>query len=83
MQLDKLTIKSQELLRQAQSRAADHRNPQIEPEHLLEAMLGERDGIAVSIFRKMGISPEAMAREIALAVERLPDDVRVGGRLFA
>jgi ATP-dependent Clp protease ATP-binding subunit ClpB len=73
MQLDKLTIKSQELLQQAQTLAADHRNPQIEPEHLLGAMLGERESIAVSIFRKMGISPEAVAREIALAIERLPN----------
>jgi hypothetical protein len=54
MRLDKLTIKSQELIRAAQSLAGEHGNQQIEPEHLLLAMLAEKEGIARSMLRKMG-----------------------------
>jgi ATP-dependent Clp protease ATP-binding subunit ClpB len=72
MRLDKFTIKSQELLRNAQTIASNIGNQQIEPEHLLSAMLQEKEGIARSIFRKLGVSPEAVYREIVLAVDKIP-----------
>ena len=57
MRFDKFTIKSQELIQNAQSLASRLNNQQIEPEHLLAAMLDERDGIAVAMLRKLGASP--------------------------
>ena len=45
MRFDKFTIKSQELIQSAQSLASHHNNQQIEPEHLLAAMLAESEGI--------------------------------------
>jgi ATP-dependent Clp protease ATP-binding subunit ClpB len=44
MRFDKFTIKSQELIQNAQSSAAQHNHQQIEPEHLLAAMLNEPPG---------------------------------------
>ena len=41
MNFDKFTIKSQELIQNAQSLASEHCNQQIEPEHLLKVMLDE------------------------------------------
>jgi ATP-dependent Clp protease ATP-binding subunit ClpB len=72
MRFDKFTIKSQEMIQSAQSLASKHNNQQIEPEHLLGAMLEEQEGVARSILRKLGASPNAVSQELALAIDRLP-----------
>ena len=61
MRFDKFTIKSQELIQNAQALAAEHHNQQIEPEHLLAAMLSETSGIAGAMLRKLG---QAMGRRL-------------------
>ena len=72
MRFDQFTIKSQELIQNAQSTASAHNNNQIEPEHLLAAALGDKEGITASMLRKLGSSPGAVAQETALAVDKLP-----------
>ncbi|MBC8246750.1 MAG: AAA family ATPase, partial [Deltaproteobacteria bacterium] len=72
MRQDRLTIKSQELIQNAQRLASKQNNPQIEPEHLFKGMLDEKEGICRSMLRKLGVSPEGVARETAMAIERLP-----------
>ena len=72
MRFDKFTIKSQELIQNAQSLASNNNNQQVEPEHLLSAMLNEQEGIARSMLRKLGVSPEDVAQEIAMAIDKLP-----------
>ncbi len=72
MRFDKFTIKSQELIQNAQATASNLNNQQIEPEHILLAMLHEKEGIARSIFRKLEVSPESLYREVAVVVDKLP-----------
>jgi len=72
MRFDKFTIKSQELIQNAQSMASRLNNQQIEPEHLLAAMLSEKEGVANAMLRKLGVSPQAIAQECAAALDRLP-----------
>jgi ATP-dependent Clp protease ATP-binding subunit ClpB len=72
MRFDRFTIKSQEVVQKAQSLAAQHGNQQIEPEHLLSAMLSDREGTAVAVLRKLGVAPEAIAAQAQRAIERLP-----------
>jgi ATP-dependent Clp protease ATP-binding subunit ClpB len=72
MRFDRFTIKSQELIQKAQSLAGQYGNQQIEPEHLLSAMLADREGTAVAMLRKLGVAPESIAAETLRAVERLP-----------
>jgi ATP-dependent Clp protease ATP-binding subunit ClpB len=79
MRFDRFTIKSQELIQSAQSLAATHGNQQIEPEHLLVAMIEEKDGVARSVFKKLGASADGIANDAAAAVKRLPK-VRSGAR---
>jgi ATP-dependent Clp protease ATP-binding subunit ClpB len=81
MRFDKFTIKSQELIQNAQSLASSHNHQQIEPEHLLFAMLAEKEGVAGNMLRKLGASPEEIAREIALSLDRLPK-VSGGSEVF-
>ena len=72
MRFDKFTMKSQELIQQAQTLATQHHNNQIEPEHLLAAMLGDSQGIAGSILRKLGVSAGGLAGDAASLIEQLP-----------
>jgi len=72
MRFDKFTIKSQELIQNTQTLASKYNNQQIEPEHLLYAMLAEPEGIARSIFHKLGVSPERISAEILEAIENMP-----------
>ncbi len=72
MRFDKLTVKSQEVVQEAQSLAIRSNNQQIEPEHLLAAMLKEKDGVAGAMLRKLGASPGAVAGGVTSAIDRLP-----------
>jgi ATP-dependent Clp protease ATP-binding subunit ClpB len=72
MRFDKFTIKSQELIQEAQSLASRYGNQQIEPEHLLAAMLQEADGIAGAMLRKLGAAPANIAGQVTAAIEKLP-----------
>ncbi len=72
MRLDKLTIKSQELIQNAQSLASQQSNQQIEPEHLLASMLREGEGLASSIFYKLGVSPDSIDHELKGLIEKIP-----------
>ncbi|MBW1649177.1 MAG: ATP-dependent chaperone ClpB [Deltaproteobacteria bacterium] len=72
MRFDKLTLKSQELFANAQSLSEKYNNQQIEPEHLVLSMLDDSEGIAVSIFHKLGVLPEDIKKDIALAVKGFP-----------
>jgi ATP-dependent Clp protease ATP-binding subunit ClpB len=76
MRFDKFTIKSQELIQSAQALASQFNHQQIEPEHLLAAMLRESEGIAGAMLRKLGASPAEIGRELTVALEKLP---RVSG----
>jgi ATP-dependent Clp protease ATP-binding subunit ClpB len=72
MRFDKFTVKFQQLIQEAQGLAARNQNQQIEPEHLLAAMLTEKEGVARAILQKLGVSADAVARDVASAVEQLP-----------
>jgi len=71
MRFDKFTLKSQELIQSAQALAVRLGHQQIEPEHLLGAMLSEPEGIAKSMLRKLGASPGAIAQEVTFALDTL------------
>jgi len=72
MDLEKFTIKAQQSFAAAQRIAADHAHQQIEPEHLLLALLDDNESITGTIFRKIGIDPELVKRKMQEEVERLP-----------
>ncbi|MEE4355637.1 MAG: ATP-dependent chaperone ClpB [Desulfococcaceae bacterium] len=72
MRFDKFTIKSQELLQNAQSLADDLSHQQIEPEHLLAAMLSDSRGISNNMLRKLGVSPQTTDRELQAALDKFP-----------
>ena len=72
LRLDKLTVKAQEALQAAQELAAGSGQQQIEPLHLLSALVAQGDGVVPPLLEKLGASPTGLAHEIHKQVERLP-----------
>jgi ATP-dependent Clp protease ATP-binding subunit ClpB len=69
---DKLTLKAQEAVQSAHEIAARHDHQQIEPLHLLAALVAQRDGIVPPLLSRLGVRPETLAGEIEAAFARLP-----------
>jgi ATP-dependent Clp protease ATP-binding subunit ClpB len=72
LRFDKLTLKAQEALQAAQEIGGRAGQQQIEPIHLLAALVAQGDGVVPPLLAKLGISPEAFARETHSEIERLP-----------
>ncbi len=69
---DKLTTKAQGLVAEAQSRAASAGNPEIDPLHLLLAMLEESDGLTRPMLEKVGVDVAQLQKLVAGEVAKLP-----------
>jgi ATP-dependent Clp protease ATP-binding subunit ClpB len=69
---DKLTIKAQEAVAAAQSLAGELGNPQIEPLHLLAALLHETDGVVVPLVEKIGANRAQLEGIVDSEIKRLP-----------
>src|SRR5271168_5047338 len=70
--LDKLTIKAQEALQAAQEMGARSGQQQIEPLHLLWALVAQADGVVSPLLEKLGVSPATLSGEIENQIGRLP-----------
>ncbi|MGE5818212.1 MAG: AAA family ATPase, partial [Deltaproteobacteria bacterium] len=82
MRLDKLTTKSQEALQQAHS-LADKRNHQaIDAEHLLFALLGQKEGVVLSLLQKLAVPIASLADRLQKALDRLPQVTGGAGQAF-
>ncbi len=82
MRFDKFTIKSQELIQEAHSRASRAKHQQIEPEHLLSVMLDDTNGVVPSILRKIGVAPEGVNQELERLLEKLPKIEGAGADVY-
>ena len=72
MNMNKLTEKAQEAVLAAQKLAEERNHNQIEPEHLLYALLDQTDGVVPEIMRGLGMSPEAAKQQLQADLNRLP-----------
>jgi ATP-dependent Clp protease ATP-binding subunit ClpB len=72
VQPDRFTVKSQEAVAAAQALAAERRNPEVAPAHLLVALLRQEEGIAVPILQKLNVDVGALTGDALRAVEDLP-----------
>jgi ATP-dependent Clp protease ATP-binding subunit ClpB len=72
MRFDKLTVKSQEAIAAAQDIAGRRGHQQVDVEHLLLALLGQQDGVAVPILKKLGAEVGAIERELEAEIARMP-----------
>src|SRR5690348_353611 len=63
MNLDKFTQKAQDAVLEAQRLAGEMQHQQIEPEHLLLALLQQTDGVVPQLVARLG-DPGALAAQV-------------------
>src|SRR5690349_11126436 len=72
LRFEKMTVKAQEALQEAQEVAARHENQEIAPLHLLEALATQQDGVVPALLARLGIRGEALSADIERELNRLP-----------
>jgi ATP-dependent Clp protease ATP-binding subunit ClpB len=72
MNANKFTERAQEAVLAAHRLAEERNNPQLEPEHLLLALLDQQDGVVPQIVQKLGRQPSALAAQVRAELDRLP-----------
>lgn len=76
MRFDKFTLKAQEVIQTSQQLAEKFNHQQIEPEHLVSAILEQTDGVIPSLLGKIGVDQRQLKESFEAALERFP---RVSG----
>lgn len=66
------TTKSQEALSAAAMNASTAGNPQIEPAHLLKALMDQRESVAVAVLKAANIDPDAVSTWASSQIAALP-----------
>ncbi len=72
MRFDKLTTKFQQALAEAQSLALGLDATQIEPQHLMMALLEQEDGGTKSLLQRAGVNVGKLSKDLQSSIERLP-----------
>ena len=72
MRFDKFTLKSQEMIQNAQHLAERFGHQQIEPEHLARALLEQKEGVIPPLLGKIGASQNPILKELESILERMP-----------
>ncbi len=69
---DRLTVKAQQALGQAQSLASGLQHQEVDVEHLLLALVGQAEGVITPLLQKLGVSPAALEDALRRELESRP-----------
>ncbi len=72
MRFDRFTIRGQEAVQEAIGVAEKNQNQQVEPEHILAAMLEQKEGVLRPILGKVGANVASIESEIQAAIAKFP-----------
>ncbi len=72
MQMDRLTVKSQEALHHAQRLAEQHHHAEVDTEHLALSLIYQEDGVVPKLLNRLGISREMFAGRVKDALKNKP-----------
>src|SRR5215207_8420849 len=72
MDLNKLTEKSQDALRAAQSIAVQNSNNQLDGEHLFAALLRQDQGLVPSLLKRANVPIDTFSHRVVQELDRLP-----------
>jgi ATP-dependent Clp protease ATP-binding subunit ClpB len=72
LRFEKLTVKAQEALQDAQGVAARQENQEVTPLHLLSALINQADGVVPTLLARLGVRKEALNHELERELGRLP-----------
>ncbi len=69
---NKWTVKTQEAIAAAIDRARTDSHPEVIPDHLLLALLGQAEGVVLPLLSKLGKQPAALKTELEASLADLP-----------
>lgn len=72
MDIEKFTLKAQEALQAAKGDAEQRKHQQIDVEHLLTALLTQKEGIVIPIIQKLGSNPNLILSQLEGELNRIP-----------
>jgi ATP-dependent Clp protease ATP-binding subunit ClpB len=72
MRFEKYTIKAQEAVVRAQETAQRMDHAELQPLHLLSALLAEEEGVVQPLLQKLGVNSAALRQDLDARLERLP-----------
>ena len=72
MNIEKMTLRVQQALSDANATAVKYNNAQIDLIHLFSALVEQEDGLVPNIFTKMGINVKALSSSINSALDSMP-----------
>ena len=76
MNPNKLTIKAQEALQAMQEIAQAHGHQALEPEHLLLALLNQKDGVVPSTLERLGAALDSLRQDVEKSLDKKPSGHR-------
>ncbi len=79
MRTDNFTIKTREALADARDLADANNHPEVQPIHLLSALLDQEEGIVAPVLEKLGVGLDRLRKSVRDQLDRLP--TVQGGRL--
>jgi ATP-dependent Clp protease ATP-binding subunit ClpB len=82
MRLDKFTLKAQEAIESAVASAEKQNHQQVEPEHLLSAMIEQSEGVTRPILGRVGVNLQAVLSELDAAIKKFPAVSGTGQRFY-
>jgi ATP-dependent Clp protease ATP-binding subunit ClpB len=72
MRMDKLTIKSQEALAEAQSISSERGHSEIQPAHLLRALIEQGEGSTLPVLQKLGVPIDRLQADLEALIAGFP-----------
>jgi ATP-dependent Clp protease ATP-binding subunit ClpB len=81
--IEKMTRKSQEAMQAAATIAERAGNPQVEPEHLLQALVDQSEGIVPRLLERLNVQPSKFSSEVASRIAKFPTVSGGGQKVYA
>ena len=72
MNIDKLTIKVQNAINEAQLTAVKYNHQQVDVIHMFSALIFEKDGLIPNIFGKMSVNLKSLVKETKDVLDKMP-----------
>ncbi len=69
---DKLTVKAQEAMQRANDLASEHGNPEVQPVHILAALVEDAEGIVPPVLERVGVAPASVQSAAMGEINKLP-----------
>src|ERR671914_2006718 len=82
MRLDRYTLRGQEAIQSAIEVAEKNQHQQVEPEHVLLAMLEQPEGVVRPVLGKIGANVQVVINDLQAAIGRFPK-VQGGQQYFS